>query len=526
MDFSENFSIVDGNCINCSIRHFNDTFNSTNDKILVMNFNIQSFDSKFDEFSVFLDNIKLSPHIVILSETWFSPLTSKEIIGYKSYHCTRPGIHDRGGVSIYILETLNLSCLHYSYKVSPEIEYVRIILKPNNENRKNIEIVGFYRPPYRPLVDDFFHALESVLNRLGSNTDQILAGDFNICGIARNPTLDKYLDLMRSFNFVPHINKITRPNPHGNDSCIDHIWSNFGFSFYSGVFNEVVISDHFISYVFLPIESSTSKKKLQFRDHSETNILKMVDRLYNFSLFYPLLAATLDLNSKFDLFYNELERIYQICCPLKSKEVSTKRLKKPWISREILNDINEKYDLFKRYKNELIPYEQFLNYKRELNRKINLARKNYFLHKFENCQGDSSNTWKVTNNILGRKNKAKLPTSLLCNSDVVTDEKEISNIFNRYFINVGPNLANTLQNIDINPINYMGDRRLNSFSFIATTPQEIINVIKQFKNKKTSLNNIPIFILKKISHIIAPILSDIFNCSIETGIFPEKLKTG
>ena len=37
----------------------------------------------------------------------------------------------------------------------------------------------------------------------------------------------------------------------------------------------------------------------------------------------------------------------------------------------------------------------------------------------------------------------------------------------------------------------MGDRRLNSFSFIATTRQEIINVIKLFENnkKKISQNN-------------------------------------
>ena len=86
MDISENFSIANGNCINCSIRHFNETFHSFNNQILVINFNIQSFDRKFDEFTAFLDNINLSPHIMILSETWFSPSTCKEILGYKSYH--------------------------------------------------------------------------------------------------------------------------------------------------------------------------------------------------------------------------------------------------------------------------------------------------------------------------------------------------------------------------------------------------------------------------------------------------------
>ena len=122
-------------------------------------------------------------------------------------------------------------------------------------------------------------------------------------------------------------------------------------------------------------------------------------------------------------------------------------------------------------------------YKKELNRKIEAARKNYYLNKFENCRGDSSSTWKLTNNILGRKTKSKVPSSLGHDSDEITDEKEISNMFNRYFVNVGPRLASTLQNTDTNPINYLGDRRLNSFSFMATTPQEIMNMIKLFLKK-------------------------------------------
>ena len=168
-----------------------------------MNFNIQCFDSKFDEFSAFLDNISLLPQILILTETWFCPTTCRNIPGYKGYHCTRPGLNERGGVSIYILETLNLSCVHYSFNVTANLEHVHIVLKPNSENRKKIEIVGVYRPPYRPLFNDFCRSLESIMNKLGTNNDQILAGDFNICGIVRSPMLDTYLDIMRSFNCMP-----------------------------------------------------------------------------------------------------------------------------------------------------------------------------------------------------------------------------------------------------------------------------------------------------------------------------------
>ena len=240
----------------------------------------------------------------------------------------------------------------------------------------------------------------------------------------------------------------------------------------------------------------------------------------------PQLTATLDSNSKFDLFHNELDRIYQTCCPIKTKEISTNRFKKPWLSPQLLNDIQEKYAIFRRYKNGLIQYDQFLSYKKELSKKIKIAKNNYYLNKFENCRGDSGRTWKLANNILGRKSKSKTPHSLIHNSDEITDGKKLCNIFNQYFVNVGPNLASTIQTDELNPINNLGDRCPNSFCFMATTPQEIFNTIKKFENKKTSLNNIPISIIKKISHIISPLLSDIFNQCINEGIFPDKLKTG
>ena len=83
-----------------------------------------------------------------------------------------------------------------------------------------------------------------------------------------------------------------------------------------------------------------------------------------------------------------------------------------------------------------------------------------------------------------------------------------------------------MQNSDINPLNYLGNACPNSFSFMPTTPLEIHNIIRHLDNKKSSMNNVPIFVLKRISHIIAPLLSDIFNHSISAGLFPEKLKEG
>ena len=109
---------------------------------------------------------------------------------------------------------------------------------------------------------------------------------------------------------------------------------------------------------------------------------------------------------------------------------------------------------------------------------------------------------------------------------MVTNDKEISEIFNEYFINVSNNLSLGISNNNINPLSYMGERTVNSFIFSESNTAEVLKVIKNFKNKKSTLNNLPIFILKKISHIIAPLISELFNDSIKYGTFPETLKVG
>ena len=100
------------------------------------------------------------------------------------------------------------------------------------------------------------------------------------------------------------------------------------------------------------------------------------------------------------------------------------------------------------------------------------------------------------------------------------------NIFNNYFVNIGANLSSNIAGNSSDPLNNLGPRCMNSFSFMGTTPQEVFNTIKTFKNKKTAINTIPIAVFKKISPIISPLLSQLFNESIEAGVFPDKLKTG
>ena len=50
-------------------------------------------------------------------------------------------------------------------------------------------------------------------------------------------------------------------------------------------------------------------------------------------------------------------------------------------------------------------------------------------------------------------------------------------------------------------------------------------LISKFPNKGSPFDKIPILIIKKISHIQAPVISELLNMSIMEGVFPSCLKT-
>jgi hypothetical protein len=56
------------------------------------------------------------------------------------------------------------------------------------------------------------------------------------------------------------------------------------------------------------------------------------------------------------------------------------------------------------------------------------------------------------------------------------------------------------------------------------TPLELLEKISELDNNKAS--DLPIRVIKKAAHIIAPILSEYFNVFMKEGVFPDVLKIG
>ena len=135
-------------------------------------------------------------------------------------------------------------------------------------------------------------------------------------------------------------------------------------------------------------------------------------------------------------------------------------------------------------------------------------------------------SWKLINEVINKSNlKPELPDCFKRNESLITDPTEISNNFNEYFVNVGPNLAAKIPIRDVHFSTFLGERSSNSIFLEAVTEKEVEFEISQLNGKKSSgYDEIPPKLVKNISkHIVKP-LTYIYNQSFLTGVIPNDLK--
>ena len=187
--------------------------------------------------------------------------------------------------------------------------------------------------------------------------------------------------------------------------------------------------------------------------------------------------------------------IYSQCCPIKEKEISFTRLRKPWIYDAIMVSLNRKHELFRQYKNGIVTFDHYNSFKNNFTTTIRHARNNYFQRKFTECSNNSRDTWKTLNSLIRYKNTSK-DIILKNNGSTVSDPSAIVEVFNNYFSNVASNLHRNIPDSNISPLNFLGAPVKNSFFCTPSDREKIVNLIRRQKTKSIDLMNIPVFIYK------------------------------
>jgi len=137
-----------------------------------------------------------------------------------------------------------------------------------------------------------------------------------------------------------------------------------------------------------------------------------------------------------------------------------------------------------------------------------------------------SEIWKISNNILNPKTKRSLTLSE--DGKEIKNDKEIANIFNKYFIDKIGNLRDRISANKEDPLKKLRDRlkhHKSHFSLKTVTENQVKKIIKGSKNKKShGIDKITMSTITGALNVLITPITHIVNTSITQGSFPEQWK--
>ena len=276
---------------------------------------------------------------------------------------------------------------------------------------------------------------------------------------------------MRAFLFRPVITRPTRTDRNGTQSVIDHIWVNSTTTVTGGIFHSD-ITDHLPIFCRLNFPTIIKNKvtKIQFRNKSKENKQKFYDILKTIN-WTNIITETTDINILTTKLLSLLDTHYNACFPIMTKQIGTKRLNKPWLTKAILKSINTKHELYKKVRSNTYDNNNYKHYCNTLNSLLKKSKSMYYNQQFENHKQDLKRTWALINSAIRPGNKHSPITKLSYNNVNITEPTRLAETFNDHFTGIGTKLKNALPQTNTNSFyKYLPSLNINSIFFIPKHP--------------------------------------------------------
>ena len=198
-----------------------------------------------------------------------------------------------------------------------------------------------------------------------------------------------------------------------------------------------------------------------------------------------------------DIFHKTLN----IHAPLRKQSRKETKLKnKPWLSKGILISIQQKNLLYKRALklNDSNTWAQYKVYRNKLTHIKEYAKRLYIKNLVNDNKHDTLSLWKIINKIIHLKNvkKNNFPNKMYASkSGSAQGPQAISNLFNKYFTEIGVNLASTIETPAIIDGKFNATSLIqsscNSF-FLEPIVEEVVSYIRAMNpSKSTGIHGIP-----------------------------------
>ena len=508
------------------------------DNFSILHLNVHSIERHIDEIQVLLNLLKFEFDVLCFSESKImegtNPKSSINLEGYQD----PVGMHTKatkGGVLIYVKNGISFVPRN-DLDIQKDKKLESCFIEIQNPNHHNSIVGVVYRHPTMDECEFINDHLCELTQRLSKeNKPLFITGDwnFNLLEFSNHEETLKFYETMMSNLLAPAITIPTRISNSGRGTLIDNIFTNSILPDKTSGNLSVNISDHLPSFLIVPVENkcTNTQKKTQYKRDTKNFsnddfIMDYLDIDWN----SELEIDKNDVNHTTDIFFTKMCAIIDKHMPLRKLTIKErKQQSKPWITPAIVEKINDKNKLYKKFmkskrKEDRLKFSKLKNEITSLTRK---SKEEYYKKYFEKNNKNSKKIWNGIKEIINIKQKSSsLPTSLKDKDKILTNQKEIAEHFNCYFSGIADNILKKRKFEGSHSYQeYLKHPLPNSHMFFDCDPEEVECLISSLEMTKASGPfSIPVNVLHMLKNDISIPLSKIFNLSLRTGTHPDCLK--
>ncbi len=400
-------------------------------KLTVLSLNAQSINAKFGGLETFMslfEQQNINFDVICLQETWLEEHWDTSLLQLEGYSCISQGksVSSHGGLITYISTKYNFNRLDCS-PTSEIWEGLFVEISEDSGTSKTV-IANIYKPPKEnnrnEHIENFISELEPFLAKFSrTNTDTILAGDFNINLLQINERLvfANFLDKLLGHGFYPKITLPTRLGKHSS-TIIDNFFCKLSANSITTVAGIIVtaLSDHF-PYFLCMDKSIKSKTKpaaiVKQKINTPSAIAALRDDLISRNI-YDSLDHNLesDPNRNYEIILNHITEAKSEHLPFRFVKFNKHKHKRnKWMPFGLVKSIafRDKMHLKLKCTNQgtaeyNILKQNLSTFNVILKKAIKQAKINYNNNIFDKYKNDIKKTWKNIAEILNKSNKKKL----------------------------------------------------------------------------------------------------------------------